>query len=430
VSVRATDISQAALTQFLRELPTCVVLRNEADLFENLARGGDIDVLVADLKLAERTLIRHLGPPIRVVRSSYVTGYSYDWGHIDLLPTIEWRGACYLTAAAVLKNGRLSARGRLVPRPAHEALISWLANILFAGCFKERYSVQIRSAVATDGYALRQALLQAAGNTWGDRLWHAAVEGHPELSASWTPSLRRVVWWRAWVRSPRRTIHRFFAHVVAELRLRFAPPVPCIAILGGDSRETSSLANEVVRRFAACPYAHVKLDHRHPRAITSGRNADPVADLRERGPGPIRSIMTLFVLAIDWLVGYWTRLAPLRAKGYIVAFEGVHFDLVADPLREPCQWPRLARVLSWLLPKPDIIFVLDSEPDVRSLGSRPRRHALDARLPLNLLVDEIQGVIRAWMSDRALASLGNVSAAIPTASPPSASRWPTSASRT
>ena len=103
------SVPHAAFTRYLRELPKYVVLRNEEDLFGNLQRGGDIDLLVEDLGHAERTLIRNLGAPIRVIRASYVNGYSYDWGHVDLLPTVEWRGACYLRTEAVLDGRRRAA---------------------------------------------------------------------------------------------------------------------------------------------------------------------------------------------------------------------------------------------------------------------------------------------------------------------------------
>jgi hypothetical protein len=88
-----TSIPRAALTRYLRELPNYVVLRNEEDLFGNVERGGDIDLLVGDPEVAERTLIRHLGPPIRIKGYSFATGYFFDWGHIDLVRTIEWQGA-------------------------------------------------------------------------------------------------------------------------------------------------------------------------------------------------------------------------------------------------------------------------------------------------------------------------------------------------
>src|SRR4029453_19518569 len=172
---------EAALTRCLRELPSYVVLRNEEDLFGNLRRGGDIDLLVGDLGLAEATLIRHLGAPIRILRSSYVSGYSYDWGQVDLLPTIEWRGACYLRTKAVLEGRRLSPRGRPVPRIAHEALISWFSSLLWGGFFKERYAAEIRQAVEIDGSAFRQTLMEVAGKKWGLRLWQGGVCGDPQV---------------------------------------------------------------------------------------------------------------------------------------------------------------------------------------------------------------------------------------------------------
>jgi hypothetical protein len=377
---------EAALTRCLRELPTYVVLRNEEDLFGNLQRGGDIDLLVADLDRAERILIRHLGAPIRIIRSSYVSGYSYDWGHVDLLPTLEWRGACYLRTEAVLESRRLSPRGRPVPAIAHEALVSWFSSLLWGGFFKARYAAEIRHAVEVDGSAFRQTLTEVAGKKLGLRLWQAAVDGHAEVSAEWTRSLRRAVWWRACRSSPVRTIQRFVAFVIGELKLRFHPAVPWIAIVGPDGNGTSSLVNEIVHRFAACPYGNVKTIHWRSCHTVRAHGNEPVTDSHERpSGGPIGSSWRLLVLAADWLGCYWARWAHLRAKGCILALDHTYFDVVVDRTQNANgAVSRLGRVLMWLLPKPDLVFVLNSEPNV----------------------DEIQRAIRAWMSHRSVATLG------------------------
>src|SRR5262245_45252867 len=101
----------AALTRCLRELPNYLILGNEDDLFGNLRRGSDVDLLVDDQDLAERTVLRHLGAPVRVVRASDGRGDSWDWGHVDLVLAIEWRGASYLPTKTILDR-RLSERGR------------------------------------------------------------------------------------------------------------------------------------------------------------------------------------------------------------------------------------------------------------------------------------------------------------------------------
>jgi hypothetical protein len=445
---------ETALTRCLRELPNYVVLRNEEDLFANLQRGGDVDLLVGDLALAERILIRHLGAPVRIISSSYVRGYSYDWGHIDLLPTIEWRGACYLRTEAVLEGRRLSPRGRLVPKIAHEAVISWMTSVLWGGFFKERYAAEIRQAVEIDGSAFRQTLTEIAGKKLGLRLWHAAADGHAEISAEWTRALRRAVWWRAWLRSPVRTIERSVAFVIGELRLRFQPRVPWMAILGSYGDERTLLTNEVVHRFAACPYGNVKVLHWRSRLMMRAHHDEPVTDSHEGSRRvPIGSSWRLLALAAHWLWCYWARWARLRAKGYILAFDLTYFDMVADHARHPYgTWPRLGRALWWLLPKPDLVFVLDSEPDELrhrmqevppSALARQRRACkavarqapvglvFDGGSPRSVVVDEIQRVIRAWMLNRSVATLG-VHAPIvtaPTLSAVGSSGTPTSGSR-
>ena len=162
-----------------------------------------------------------------------------------------------------------------------------------------------------------------------------------------------------------RTIQRYFAFVVAELRLRFdaAGTVDCDSRLGRQceirprERDRSSLCHVSVRERQSFPLAST------PHARTHG--AEPADPHGRPCRGPIGSGLRLLVLAADWLVGYWTRLVHLRAKGYILAFDRTYFDPVVDPKRYRHRaGPRLARALWWLLPKPDLVFLLDSEPDV------------------------------------------------------------------
>jgi hypothetical protein len=433
------SVPEAALTRCLRELPNYVVLRNEEDLFGNLRRGGDVDLLVADLGLAERTLIRHLGVPVRIIRSSYVSGYSYDWGHVDLLPTIEWRGACYLRTDAVLENRRVSASGRPVPRIAHEAQISWLTSLLFGGFFKERYAAEIRQAVEIDGRAFRQTLIEAAGKKLGRRLWQAAVDEHAEISTRWTWSLRLAVWWRAFFRSPVRTIRRFVAFVIGELKLRFQPQVPWVAILGPERSRKFSLAHEMVHRFGACPYGNVKALHWRSDLMAHPHSYETVTNPHARpGRRPTGSPWRILALAADWLVCYWAQWVHLRAKGYVLVFDLTYFDAVLDHTYAPDKSaPWLGRAFSRVLPKPDLVFVLNSEPDVPWRGGQdvppsgvarqrhadgaltgrlPAGHVLDGSLPLSVVADDIQRVVRAWMLHRSAASLG-AQAPVVTSSP-------------
>jgi thymidylate kinase len=298
-----------------------------------------------------------------------------------------------------------------VPKLAHEALISWFSSLLWGGFFKDRYAAEIRQAVEIDGSAFRQTLMEVAGKRLGLRLWHAAVDGHAEISAEWTRSLRRAVWWRACLRSPVRTIQRSVAFVIGEFRLRFRPSVPWMAILGPDGGGKSSLVNELVRRFAACPYGNVTVLHWRSRITARAQPDEPVTDSHERPRrGAIGSSWRLLLLAANWLGHYWARWARLRAKGLILAFDHTYFDVVVDHTRDASRaGPRLGRALWRLLPKPDLVFVLDSESNI----------------------DEIQRVIRAWMLNRSVATLGVQAPVVtpPTLDAVGSSAAPTSVSR-
>jgi len=428
-----TSLPQAALARCLGEIRNYVVLRNAEDIWVNLRRGGDVDVLVGDLALAERMLLRRLGPPIRIIRSSYVTGCTYDWGHIDLLPTLEWRGARYLRTEAVLQRRRVSAQGWFVPRIADEAVISWLTSLLWGGVFKERYAKVIRQAIEIDGVEFRQALTEAVGRKWGFRLWRAAAEGRPETSANWAHSLRRVVWWRACLRSPVRTVLRWSAFVFGQLRLRFKPPVPWIAILDTHDRPESFVSNDIVHRLGVCPFAAVTALSWSPRSIGCARGSQPAVDPLERPRREPIGWRTVLAHAADWMVAYWTRVVHLRAKGYIPVCEGTSVDLLVNLGRDREAARRLARLLWPLLPKPDLVFVLDSQPEVvtpaapdglQSAVARrshaykafvrqvPAGYVLNGRLPPGTLAGEMREAIRAWLLTRSAVKFAGAQAPI------------------
>src|SRR4029079_13043699 len=131
--------------------------------------------------------------------------------------------------------------------------------------------------------------------------WDAAAAGQAEISAEWTRSLRRAVWWRARLTAPVRNIERRVAFVIGELRLRLQPRVPWMAILGPNDNERTSLTNEVVHRFAACPYGSVKALHWRSPLLRRPEGNEPMSDPHEvPRRGRIGASWRLLVLAADW----------------------------------------------------------------------------------------------------------------------------------
>lgn len=358
-------VPEAALLRALQSLGPYVILRNH-DVLAHLATGGDIDLLVPDRRQAEQRLVAELGTPVSVARRSYVTGLFYDWGHIDLIPSLQWRGATYLDCDSVLQDRQLSSY--LLPRPrlAHEALVSWFSSLLWGGFFKPRYRDVIVEAAREDGDELGRALTTAVGRRWALRLQDSAVHGRPEESESWAVQIRRALWRRALVGAPIQTITGRLRFYVAEARLHLNPPLPWLAVLGPDGSGKSTLLASL-RDSWPKSLGPVHIYHLRPGRVARRRGrTEPVVDPHGQPcRGPVMSIAALVLVVLDWWIGYWTRIVRQRAKHGFVVFDRHLLDLLVDPVRYRYGGPRwMAMVACRLVPRPDVIIVLDGSPAV------------------------------------------------------------------
>jgi hypothetical protein len=65
---------------------------------------------------------------------------------------------------------------------------------------------------------------------------------------------------------------------------------------------------------------------------------------------------------VDFFLGTWLRILPLRARGGLVVMERGWFDMAVDPRRYRLDVPnRVVETLGRLLPGPDMAFVLEAE---------------------------------------------------------------------
>jgi thymidylate kinase len=77
------------------------------------------------------------------------------------------------------------------------------------------------------------------------------------------------------------------------------------------------------------------------------------------------SVAALSFVMLDWWIGYWTRIVRQRAKHGLVVFDRHLLDMLADPLRYRYGGPSwVARAACRLVPRPDIIVILDAPTSV------------------------------------------------------------------
>ncbi|WP_458199676.1 hypothetical protein [Blastococcus deserti] len=157
-------IPKDALARWLEDMRSLgYAVAKAPDLWANLERGGDWDIVVTDPGLSERLLHEHVGEPVSVTRRSYVTSYVYSWGHLDLLPGIQWRAVELADAGAVVAAARPDGDGHMVASPVHQALAACVYPRLAHDSFKERYAPLLRPNDTRDVAQLNSALQRIFG---------------------------------------------------------------------------------------------------------------------------------------------------------------------------------------------------------------------------------------------------------------------------
>jgi adenylate kinase len=136
-----------------------------------------------------------------------------------------------------------------------------------------------------------------------------------------------------------------------------------VAVTGPDGAGKSTVAARLVAEVLSQPLLHF---HHRPGALP-GRtvHAGPVTDPHGRAPyPPWLSLLKLVYLFLDYQMGRRALRKVRRAGGSILLERGWH-DLVVDPRRYRLNPPRwAARLLSRLVPRPDLTVVLVAAPEL------------------------------------------------------------------
>jgi thymidylate kinase len=145
-------------------------------------------------------------------------------------------------------------------------------------------------------------------------------------------------------------------------------PARWIALLGVDGTGKSTVLRELKSCINSLPYEGIHVFHRRPGLAYRSHNS-PTATIRhyeKPAYGIWISIVKLFAMVLDWEFGYWSIIRKNYSDGYLViADRHSLFDLIADPLRYRYGGPKwLVRLALRLVPKPDLVLLLDAPLEV------------------------------------------------------------------
>lgn len=262
-------------------------------------------------------------------------------------------GGCLLVQDSILMEGRRRERSFYIPAPSAEFAYI-LAKTFGKGKPIALYLPRLEELWREDPAGAQARFIELFGDT-GRSLeqWFAAPAGEWEKLAG-VMQRRNRYGWRQHLREARRILGRVLRPT--GLQVTFLGP-------DGTGKSTAiSGAAELLR--TALPMGAFL--HFRPKVFEK-HSSGPVTDPHGSPPrGALSAWAKVLYYFCDHLIGYAVRVLPDKLRNRLVIFDRDFDDLLVDPRRYRLTpgTATLVRLLRKLLPKSDLVFVLDAEPEV------------------------------------------------------------------
>jgi thymidylate kinase len=338
------------------------------------------------------------------------------------------RGRAFYSGSDILGQ-RQRYDGFWVPLPAVEFGYS-LVKRIGKSSLDESHARRLRELYAQDPSGCRREIA---------RFWHAA-DSRLIVSAidqgSWADLVRAVPMLRRHLLAPTtlaglRNRAAYWAREGVRRAGRWRRPTGILLVLLGPDGAGKSTISVSLRERLAPAFRSTAAGHFSPDILgrAAARGAAAAAAPHDQIP---RSSLASLAKALYWLLdfglGYWVKIRPALVRSTLVVYDRYLPDVLVDARRYRFRGPRwLARAVWSVVPKPDLVVMLDASVSTLHARKQEVAHAESARQrdayralaaalpngyvvnadgPIDQVVDQVEAVVLAHMARRTAARLG------------------------
>jgi thymidylate kinase len=200
-----------------------------------------------------------------------------------------------------------------------------------------RHDLATRVVEACANGSIDQELGRLKGTSWQIPLYRRPLR----TIRYWAGEFRRAIW---------RTTH---------------PTGVLVSVLGPDGVGKSTVLESLGGEMMS-PLRRLYLFHWRPQVVAKSRIKGPVTDPHGQTPrGSLISMAYLTAFFVDCWAGYLFVVEPGLVRCGFVQFDRYFHDVLVDPRRYRYGGPKwYAKLLSRLLPEPDLVILLDADADL------------------------------------------------------------------
>lgn len=156
----------------------------------------------------------------------------------------------------------------------------------------------------------------------------------------------------------------YWLHEIPRRARRWSRPTGLFVVLLGPDGAGKSTISAAVRERLAPVFRRVGAGHFGPdllgRAAARGAIGTS-APHAQRPRAPLASLAKCLYWLLDFSVGYWARIRPALVRSTFLVYDRYLLDALVDPYRYRFGGPqRLIRAVWRLVPKPDLVILLDA----------------------------------------------------------------------
>lgn len=297
------------------------------------------------------------------------------WQFLSLDVSSDYRrnGRVFYEGHEILSSRR-PHRDCWVPAPPIE-FGCYLVKKIAKGALGEEHGERLTALYRRDPSGAERAVTRFWRGRHADVIITAAASGRWGAVQRRMPAIRSDLLWPGTLREAWSCGRYWTAEVGRRVRRWRAPTGAHVVLLGADGSGKSTVVQALSAALAPA-FRRVTALHLAPalfRYRRAGRTVSAPHGQRPRSlPG---SLAKAVYWLLDYSLGYYVRVRSALARSTLVLFDRYLLDALADPRRYRYGGPPRLLPLIWrLVPKPDLVILLDAPTDV--LRSRKQEVAV------------------------------------------------------